>query len=127
MYRTSILVFVVLASTSCVTTHQGYIIKSDTAQRGTVAFHDKYFRRGTIDAVLTDGEKCQGQFNTIPDHVTRNWDDPSDIEREDTQIGVAVFQCTDSHVMRCNFSRSDAGAGSGQCLDNQGVKYSLYF
>lgn len=127
MLRTSILVLLGLVCSSCVTTQQGYLVKTDTAQRGTVVFHDQYFRRGTVDATLADGEKCLGQYNTIPDRVTRNWDDPNDIEREDTQLGVAVFQCSNSHMMRCNFSRSFDGPGSGQCLDNQGFKYSLYF
>ena len=127
MRHVSILLLVGLTSTSCATTQQAHLVKPETAQRGTVVFHDRYFRRGTADATLAGGEQCQGQFNTVPDQVTRNWNDPSDIEREDTQVGVAVFQCAGHHVMRCNFSRSFDGSGLGQCRDNQGSQYNLYF
>ena len=112
----------------CSATHQGYLLKTDTGQRSTVIFHDNPTgKHGSVEAVLANGERCQGQFNTVPDQVTRNWEDPSDIEREDTQVGVAVLQCADSHVLKCDFSRAYEGNGSGHCLDSQGQKYGLNF
>jgi hypothetical protein len=128
MKHRSTLLFAAITITSCAATHQGYLLRADTGQRGTVVFHDNSSaKRGTVDAVLADGEQCQGQFNTIPDQLTRNWNDPSLVESEDTQVGVAVFDCANSHVLKCNFSRAQEGNGSGQCLDNRGLKYSLNF
>jgi len=126
MQRLSMLLCAAVSITGCAASHQGYLLKTDTGQRTTVIFHDKpNGKHGSVEAVLANGEQCQGQFNTIPDQVTRNWEDPSDIEREDTQVGVAVLQCADSHVLRCDFSRAYEGNGSGHCLDSQGQKYSL--
>jgi hypothetical protein len=112
----------------CAVDHQGYLLKTDTNQQSTVIFHDRpNGHNGSVEAVLVTGEQCHGQFNTIPDVVTRNWEDWSDIESEDTQIGVAILQCKGNHTVKCDFSRERAGSGSGHCLDNQGQKYSLNF
>jgi hypothetical protein len=116
------------ATTSCAASHQGYLLQADTGQRSTVVFHDNVSaKRGSVEAVLANGEQCQGQFNTLPDQLTRNWEDPSIVESEESQVGVAVFDCANNHVMKCNFSRAQEGNGSGQCLDNLGRKYSLNF
>ena len=128
MLRLSMLLLAAATFVGCAVDHQGYLRKTDTGQRSSVIFHDKpNGNHGTVEAVLANGEKCQGQFNTVPDLVTRNWEDFSDIESEDTQIGVAILQCKDNHTVKCNFSRQRVGSGSGHCLDNQGQKYSLNF
>ena len=128
MTHLSKLLFAAATITGCTASHQGYLLQTDTAQRGTVMFHDNVSaKRGTVEAVLADGEQCQGQFNTIPDQLTRNWEDPSLVESEDTQIGVAVFDCRNDHVLKCDFSRANEGNGSGQCFDNRGLRYSLNF
>lgn len=117
-----------LALTVGCTTHQGYLVKTSDAQSNTVVFHDNLAgNRGNVDAVLGSGETCHGQFNTVADQVTRNWEDPNDITSEDSQVGMAILQCADHHVIKCDFARSGAGNGSGQCLDNLGQKYSLNF
>ena len=55
----------------CSATHQGYLLKTDTGQRSTVIFHDNPTgKHGSVEAVLANGERCQGQFNTVPDQVT---------------------------------------------------------
>lgn len=128
MARLLKLLLAVAAFAGCALDHHGYLIKTGTDQQSTVIFHDKPSgHNGSAEAVLANGEKCQGRFNTIPDIVTRNWEDWSDIESEDTQIGVAVLQCKDHHTVRCDFSRERVGSGSGHCSDNQGQKYSLSF
>jgi hypothetical protein len=128
MQRLSMLLCAAATITGCATNHQGYLLRIDTGQRGTVVFRDEpNGKHGSVEALLADGEQCRGQFNTISDQVTRNWEDPSVIEREDTQVGVAILQCADSHVVKCDFSRAYEGNGSGHCLDNQGQKYSLNF
>ncbi len=128
MQRLPMLLCAVVSITGCAASHQGYLLRTDTGQRGTVTFHDRpNGKHGSVEAVLANGEQCQGQFNTIPDQVTRNWENPSDIEREDTQVGVAVLQCAASHVLKCDFSRAYEGNGSGHCLDSHGQKYSLNF
>ena len=128
MLRLSILVLTAATFVGCAASHQGYLLKTDTGQQSTVIFHDKpNGKHGSVEAVLANGEQCQGQFNTIPDQVTRNWENHDDIESEDTQIGVAIFKCADNHVVRCDFSRAHEGTGLGHCFDNQGQKYTLNF
>jgi hypothetical protein len=117
-----------VVATSCAASHQGYLLRADNGERSTITFHDNsQGKRGQVDAVLASGEHCQGQFNTVPDQVTRNWENPDDIESEDSQIGTAVLSCTDSRVVKCQFSKAHDDGGIGQCLDNQGQKYSLRY
>jgi len=128
MQRLLILVCAAAALGGCASTRQGYLLKIDNGQRGTVVFHDgRNSNQGSVAAQLGNGEQCQGQFNSIPDQVTRNIESPQEITSEDTQVGVAILQCASNHVVRCNFSREGGGPGSGQCLDNLGQKYSLSF
>jgi len=128
MLRLSTLLCAAATLVGCSASHQGYLLKTDTGQRSTVIFHDNPTgKHGSVEAVLANGEQCKGQFNTVPDQVTRNWEEHDDIESEDTQLGVAVLQCADSHIVKCNFSRAHEGPGSGHCLDNLGQKYSLNF
>ena len=126
MLRLSILLVASSMFVGCTASHHGFLLKPATGERGTVIFHDEpNGKHGTVEAILANGEQCRGQFNTIPDQVTRNWEDHDDIESEDTQLGVAAFQCADSHVVKCDFSRAHEGSGSGRCLDNLGQKYTL--
>jgi len=126
MLRYATLICSVSVFCGCVADHQGYLLKTETGQKGSVIFHDQPNRKhGSVEALLANGEECRGQFNTVPDQVTRSWNDPSDVESEDTQVGVAVLKCADDHVVKCDFSREKAGRGSGRCSDNLGQKYSL--
>ncbi|HEY5956729.1 MAG TPA: hypothetical protein VIV60_09260 [Polyangiaceae bacterium] len=112
----------------CTSTHSGYLVRIDNGQRSSVTFHENpNGNRGSIEANLESGQPCQGQYNTIPDQVTRNWEDTQEILSEDSQLGVAVVRCSDNRVLRCNFSRTDGGSGSGHCADNQGQQYALSF
>lgn len=91
-----------------------------------MVFHDNLDgRRGRVEAMLADGEQCQGQFNTIPDQVTRNPDYYDEIESEDTQVGVAILKCAGNRVLKCDFSWAYGASGSGRCFDNSGQEYSL--
>ncbi len=122
------LITAVAAVTGCAADHQGYLLRVDNGQRSSITFHEKPSgKRGDVDAVLASGERCEGRYNTVPDQVTRNWADPDDIESEDTQVGMAVLSCTNSRVVRCNFSKAHADGGNGQCLDTEGRKYTLNF
>ncbi len=126
----SILLFAGATVAGCAASHEGYLITTDTGLRSKVIFYDNSEgKRGSVVGMLANGEQCQGRFNTIPGRVRRSLDgqNPFYLEREDTQIGVAVLQCADSHVVKCDFTRPYEGIGSGHCLDNQGQKYSLSF
>jgi hypothetical protein len=126
MQRSIVLVFAFATLGGCSLSHQGTLVKTETGQRNSVVFHDNPSgKRGSVDAVLGNGERCHGQFNTVADQVTRSWEDPEDVTEEDSQVGMAILQCTDHHVMKCDFVREAAGKGSGNCLDNLGQKYSL--
>jgi len=115
-----------LALSACAVQHQGYLLRTDTGQKSNVVFRDNPMgQNGKVEATMANGEQCQGKFNTVPEQVTMNWDTNGEIEREDTQLGVAILQCADHHVVRCDFSRAYEGPGSGNCVDNQGQKYSL--
>lgn len=128
MIRTAMLFIAIIALSACAADHQGYLLKTDTGQRSSVVFHDKpNGKHGSVDAILANGEQCRGQFNTIPDQVTKNWESNNDIETEETQVGVAILNCANGHIVRCDFSRAHEGPGSGHCFDNQGQKYSLNF
>lgn len=110
---------------ACATQHQGYLLRTDNGQKSPVVFRDNPMGKdGSLNATMADGEQCHGHFNTVPDQVTRNWE-TNEVEREDTQLGIAVLQCADHHILRCDFSRRHEGTGSGNCSDNLGQKYSL--
>ena len=49
------------------------------------------------------------------------------VQSEDTQDGMAVFECQQGHLLRCTFTREMAGAGMKTCLDNHGDKLTMYF
>jgi hypothetical protein len=122
------LITAVAATTGCAADHQGYLLRADNGQRSPITFHEKSSgKRGNVEAVLASGERCEGQYNTVPDQVTRSWEDPDDIESEDTQVGMAVLSCANSRVVKCNFSKAHADGGNGQCLDTEGRKYTLNF
>ena len=128
MARLLILLCVVTTLAGCVVDHRGFLFDADTGQRSSVVFHNSLDgKRGSVEAMLADGEQCTGRFNTIPDQVTRNPDYYNVIESEDTQVGAAILTCSDSLVVKCDFSRQYAGGGSGECFDNQGREYSLNF
>lgn len=122
------LITAVAAISGCAADHQGYLLRADNGQRSTITFHENARgKRGNVDAVLASGERCQGQYNTVPDQVTRNWENPDDIESEDTQVGMAVLNCSNSRVVKCNFAKAHADGGNGECLDTEGRKYTLNF
>jgi hypothetical protein len=124
----SLFVAAAAAATGCAADHQGYLMRTDNGQRSAVTFHDRsQGKHGDVDADLASGEHCHGQYNTVPDQVTRNWENPDDIESEDTQIGIAILSCGSHRVVRCNFSKAHEGGGMGECLDTEGRKYSLNF
>ncbi len=111
---------------ACAAQHQGYLLRTDTGQKSAVVFRDNpQGKNGKVEATMPNGEQCHGNFNTVPEKVTTQWNTNGDVEREDTQLGVAVLQCADNHVVRCDFSRAYEGRGSGNCVDNQGQKFSL--
>jgi hypothetical protein len=128
MHRRMLLIGACGIFVGCTSTHSGYLLRIDSGQRSSVTFHEHPSgNRGSIEANLDPGQTCQGQYNTIPDQVTRNWEDTQEILSEDSQLGVAVVRCSDNRVLRCNFSRTDGGGGSGHCSDNRGQQYTLNF
>jgi hypothetical protein len=83
-------------------------------------------RAGSVSARLPDGATCRGRFNTIADAVD-TWDEQQQTypEPEISQLGMLVLVCPAGLVLRCDFSRSWEGAGSGLCHDGQRREYGL--
>jgi hypothetical protein len=99
-----------------------------SGEQGRILFPDSAGNHGEVSATLADGERCSGRYATIPGpRVT--WDDEeiATIYREDTQDGMAVLDCSNGRLLRCNFSRDLVGAGMGSCTDNRGQQLTMYF
>ena len=125
--------FILAASASlllaaCGIPRHGYVYSAPSGDRGYVVFPDSAGKRGDVRVTLADGERCSGRYATIPGpQVT--WDDQEidTIYEEDTQDGMAVLDCKDGHLLRCNLSRDIVGAGVGHCVDNRGQQLIMYF
>jgi hypothetical protein len=123
-----ILACVLAPIAGCTSTHQGRLTKLSTGQQNTVVFREAAVGdQVDVDAVLVDGEQCHGRFNTVADQVDRDFENPSNVISEESQVGVAVLKCSANHIVKCEFSREIEGDASGHCLDNLGQKYSLNF
>jgi hypothetical protein len=120
------LLALLVLSTGCATSREGYLYEAKAPRKGTVVFQDAQATRGNLVAVLADGERCTGNFNTIPDVVQMD-DENRRIDREESQVGLAILTCADKHVVRCGFQRDHAGAGYGRCSDTSGKNFDLYF
>lgn len=113
---------------ACGTSRSGHVYSASGAGRGSVVFPDGAANRGQVQATLGNGEHCSGRYATVPGpRVT--WDDqePFTIYEEDTQDGMAVFECSRGHLVRCSLSRDLAGGGVGRCIDNRGQQLTMDF
>lgn len=96
--------------------------------RGQVYFPNSADNRGELTVALSDGEFCRGRYTTIPGpKVTYDEEQIDVILSEDTQDGMAVLDCKNGHLLRCNLSRDSGGEGTGQCTDNRGERLSMTF
>jgi len=79
-----------------------------------------------VTARLSDGESCQGAFNTVPDQMD-TWDEDQQISQQPelSQFGMLVLVCPRGLVLRCDFSRAWEGDGSGLCVDKTQHRYGL--
>ena len=117
-----------LLISACGSSRYGHIYSPSGAAPGSVVFPDSAANRGQVQATLADGEHCSGRYATVPGpQVT--WDDqePSIIYEEDTQDGMAIFDCSGGHLVHCSLSRDLAGDGTGRCIDNHGQQLTLVF
>lgn len=117
-----------LLSTACAIPRDGYLYSPTTNGRGSVKFPDSDQNAGLVQATLASGEKCTGRYSTVPGPRV-SWDDEkiNTIYSEDTQDGMALFQCGQGHLLRCTFTRNIAGDGIGRCLDNRNAWLTMYF
>ena len=124
--RNSLGLLALVALASGCATREGYLYDTKVPRRGAVVFHDAQSTEGSVDALLANGERCTGKFNTIPDQVEID-DETRQIYREDSQVGLVILKCGAQHIVRCGFQRDHAGAGYGRCSDTAGSHFSLYF
>jgi hypothetical protein len=113
-------------STGCAGAREGYLYDSQAPRKGSVIFEDAAAKRGHVVAVLADGERCAGSFNTVPGIVQMD-EETGQIAREESQTGLAILECAPKHIVRCGFQRDHGGAGYGHCSDNNGRNFDLYF
>lgn len=113
---------------ACGIPRRGVVYALPSGDRGQVVFTDSAGNRGEVSATLADGEHCRGRYATIPGPLV-TWDDQETdtIYEEDTQDGMAVLDCNNGHLLRCNLARDIVGAGSGTCTDNRGQKLTMQF
>ena len=127
MIKQSLALLALLAlSSACASAREGYLYNDKSASKGSLVFQDARATRGNLVAMLADGERCTGSFNTIPDAVQMD-DENRRVDREESQAGLAILECNDKHLVRCEFQRDHAGAGSGRCSDTSGEQFELYF
>jgi hypothetical protein len=113
-------------SQGCAITREGYLYDAKAPRKGSVVFQDAAAKRGQVVAVLANGERCAGAFNTVPGIVQMD-DETGQVAREESQTGLAILECNPKHIVRCGFQRDYAGAGYGHCSDNTGHNFDLYF
>ena len=124
-YMVALLALGALGS-GCASSREGYLYDSKAPRKGSVVFQDAAANRGNLLAVLADGERCTGRFNTVPDVVQLD-NETGRIDREESQVGLAILQCDEKHVVRCGFQRDRSGSGYGRCADTGGHNFDLYF
>lgn len=122
-----LLVGLLVAASGCAVERQGYVYSPTQPGRGAIVLHNSMRNRGEAELTLADGEHCLGRFSTVPGRL--GWVEPDvDLKPPElTQSGMAVFACSDSHLVRCGFSRATGGAGIGRCVDNRGEVLTMYF
>ncbi len=113
-------------STGCATAREGYLYDAQAPRKGSLVFQNANAKSGSVVAVLADGEHCTGNFNTVPAEVQMD-DETRQIDREESQTGLAMLECNARHIVRCGFQRDYAGAGYGHCSDTTGHHFDLYF
>jgi hypothetical protein len=120
------LLAVAALSSGCASAREGYLYDSKAPRKGSVVFQNAAAKSGQVVAVLADGERCAGNFNTVPGIVQTD-EETGQIAREESQTGMAILECAPKHIVRCGFQRDHAGAGYGHCSDNNGRNFDLYF
>ena len=120
------LLAVLALGSGCASTREGYLYDSQAPRKGSVVFQDAAANRGSLLATLADGERCTGRFNTVPDIVQLD-SETGRVDHEESQVGLAILQCSSKHIVRCGFQRDRSGAGYGHCADTAGRNFDLYF
>ena len=115
-----------VATSGCASTQTATLTGPAPVQRTTLTLDVVGHRAGTVSARLANGQTCRGQFNTVADAVD-TWDEEQQTypQPEISQLGMLVLVCPAGLVLRCDFSRSWEGAGSGFCRDGQHRQYGL--
>jgi hypothetical protein len=110
----------------CASTQTATLTGPAPVQSATLTLDVVGHRAGSVSARLANGQTCRGQFNTVADAVD-TWDEEQQTypQPEISQLGMLVLVCPAGLVLRCDFSRSWEGAGSGLCHDGQRRQYGL--
>jgi hypothetical protein len=124
-YMVALLALGALGS-GCASSREGYLYDAKAPRKGSVMFENADSKHGRVEAVLADGERCAGSFNTVPAIVQMD-EETGQVVREESQTGLAMLECAPRHIVRCGFQRDHAGAGYGHCSDNNGKNFDLYF
>lgn len=117
-----------LLATGCAMPRDGYLYSPTANGRGRIKFVDSAKNAGRLQATLVSGETCTGRYATVPGPKV-SWEDEkiNQIYSEDTQDGMALFECNPGHMLRCTFTRNITGDGIGRCLDNRNEQLTMYF
>jgi hypothetical protein len=115
-----------LLSSGCVSVHHAVLSGPAPLNNAPLELSVESHREGAVSARLADGEECTGRFNTIASEVD-TWDEEQQTSTspEVSQVGMLVLVCPAGLVVRCDFSRSWEGEGSGSCWDEQHRRYGL--
>lgn len=105
----------------------GSVYAVASGPRGRVRFPDAVANRGDVDVTLFDGGRCVGRYATVPGRVTMDDGESRAIYQELTQEGMAVLQCENRDLLRCQLSRDLSGAGVGRCTDKRGRQLLMSF
>jgi hypothetical protein len=122
----ALLLATVVAFCGCTVRHFGRLSGPAPGDHGSVTLDVNAHRSGDATAVLADGERCRGRFNTVPNVTDREMSDgtgTTDIEW--TQVGMLVLVCPAGRVIRCDFERDVYGPGAGSCRDGDARRYEL--
>jgi hypothetical protein len=111
---------------ACAASRDGYLYDARVARAASFRFESSNAKQGSVVVEFAGGEHCSGKFNAVAGVVEMD-QETGRVAREDSQTGRAILECSAGRVVRCAFERDHAGEGSGQCSDNAGRTFELYF
>ena len=109
----------------CTATHAARLTGPAPVGVATLVLSVDRHRSGTLGGTLQNGERCSGTFNTVPAEVDWDPEEGTTENLEVSQVGMLLMTCPRGRVVRCDFSRSFWGPGSGECLDGAGNEFAL--